>query len=677
MPLRDTRDIIRDGLKTGHVEIVREAEKRSGIRMPTFRLPQTPTEFSGALGEVLSQRSRDVEVGPQPTINDVVSRIFSDLPQNVFTPTTEELMQGFGEQQGAGMPEPAIEPLGFAEQFPGLTTPETAGQFAAPSIGSQPLFAGGGAIFPSEIVNARKRAIEAAAFKAQQKKDKMKDLWNNIGPLETAEQFQSKLSFDFNDFINKSLFETADKYFNGNVSEAQAVLLDKGNTMGVNFQKKIEAFRSLATDIKGLDEEIDAMLQAYNDNEIELSKETFQLIQRYHSGKGNIDAWIEDPESFSDLRNKIQSAPSIEKSINEAMENFEADIDAWISERRDLDPKELGRAFQKYKKESFSKDRIRNEAKAIVESKHYDVTGIATVDDIAKRIENKIGDLESITETSFAKFIKPKEAYGAVGSQSGSEIFDDTFQSIQSSFFPEAKNALRDPKLDMFAKGDRIMRSFINSSGGEMSTTPIFDNTLTSKRQIPQELLNKIGDQEVLLSNAMIHQKTTKSGAVMINPGANAEQILAERKAEILAMEDGSEKRKKLQEEFDALKNAFEGTGVKAKIKSVQQQMVHQSPDGRLVALDKDYTAQNQFLINTAVPYAVIEYQVVKKGKDKFGDEVEINKGLPDTIYKYFDLRSNSAKSALGNMIYGASTERQTRKIGGDQPFEDAQIQEF
>ena len=84
MPLKDTR-----GLRKGvsPFQILDDAERSSGLSIPSFRLPES---VAPALSSVVSGQDRS-NVAPEPNINDVFKGVFEDV-NNIFAPTPEEVM---------------------------------------------------------------------------------------------------------------------------------------------------------------------------------------------------------------------------------------------------------------------------------------------------------------------------------------------------------------------------------------------------------------------------------------------------------------------------------------------------------------------------------------------------------------------------------------------------------
>ena len=89
-----------------------------------------------------------------------------ELPADI---TTEEIM---GPSEGMlkllnttakFFPDQAIEQLSREDIFPGFQNVREAGSVTGRIIGRQPIFVGGGGLFPTEIVEARKRSLENAA----------------------------------------------------------------------------------------------------------------------------------------------------------------------------------------------------------------------------------------------------------------------------------------------------------------------------------------------------------------------------------------------------------------------------------------------------------------------------------------------------------------------------------
>lgn len=96
-------------------------------------------------------------------------------------------------------PTPPAEPLQREDIFPGITEGLQVGTISTPSLGATPIFFGGGALFPFEFINSRRRALTAAAKKSE--KDKA-ELLSLLTPPETAEQHQAGLNTRFFDYVN-------------------------------------------------------------------------------------------------------------------------------------------------------------------------------------------------------------------------------------------------------------------------------------------------------------------------------------------------------------------------------------------------------------------------------------------------------------------------------------------
>ena len=317
-------------------------------------------------------------VSPRVMAQDLVSTIKEQDGTRPVDITTSQIMQG--AQDPSGLPsigenlfrvqnilgkffpeqvEPPVEPLGFDQLFPGLSQPTKAGVVTGQVIGTQPIFVPSGGVFPTGIVQARKRALgQAAAAKLKARKEFL----DAVKPPKTAVQYTN--------FVNNQLFGGIREFLQETGGDPNK--LETDIDLGLKYRQFLTNIDFLAQAGSDLDAQALKIIEDFSDPSKYVPFEAVELAKNIRKG------WSPDrtPEEqgFNILTDDVEGAvnrmfalPSAGELLNQGyLQRIESQVRSWLG---GVDTSKIKGVslLKKFKKEFLTPER----QKQIVENEWF------------------------------------------------------------------------------------------------------------------------------------------------------------------------------------------------------------------------------------------------------------------------------------------------------------------
>jgi len=278
-----------------------------------------PDEFLRALANREQRPNANVSL----TVGDILSA----------PATSREVAQTQVEQLVSSLPSatgPGIPPIGFQNQFPGLTQPTRVGQIQQRITGSTPLFAAS-AVFPFAVADARNRALQEAAA---QRRQRLQLLQAKLKVPQGPAQFQNQLRQSFFSTVNPA-FDDAVRDL-GSVDAAIEALLGPGalfNEHGRKFQEQLAIISEMKNRAEFLDETSKNLLELEQKPEVFVPKAFRDAAINTQQGLQNLQSLTEDPRRFAQIVGNLQTFDNLTNLINtQVLPKLESSIRVAVDE---------------------------------------------------------------------------------------------------------------------------------------------------------------------------------------------------------------------------------------------------------------------------------------------------------------------------------------------------------
>lgn len=250
----------------------------------------------------------------------------------------------------AAMNAPSLPDLKPQDYFPDLNERTLQGTYSGPTIGTVSLFAPGGGLTPYTVIDAREKALEAAALKKAKQIEDFNKLYGEP-PVTKHSSVQKELNKVYFEALNKWITNSQKKYGD---NWAQALKND------VNFQRNMRDLNTLKEQEDYLVGRIATMEKEIESGKFVASPELQKAMADFRSGisglaKGaaytqgyDLNQSILNLETQYELNKLVEdAAKNIEYKITEDMKYAGATEDYDIIKsirKKQVDPKELEQA---------------------------------------------------------------------------------------------------------------------------------------------------------------------------------------------------------------------------------------------------------------------------------------------------------------------------------------------
>lgn len=218
--------------------------------------------------------------------------------------------QSYLAQQKANEVEPAIERLSIEEYFPDLKDSINVGTFSGRYIGSRSIFAGGGAVVPYSILDARNRAIENDAKAKAATANKWFDM------IDTVPQYQ--------EVLHDHVFDFYDKYYE--LSGGDVASLYSGKTpLSLEFLRGQQGLKDKAGEITELDQMADDILKRKDDakNPITVPDEVLKAIHDIRSAEFSMEDFLSGKTTLNKQREILKEFNNLHFRVKEIGESIQ------------------------------------------------------------------------------------------------------------------------------------------------------------------------------------------------------------------------------------------------------------------------------------------------------------------------------------------------------------------
>ncbi len=533
-------------------------------------------------------------------------------------------------------PTAPAEQLSREDIFPGITEGLQVGTIGTPSLGSTPIFFGGGGQFPFEMVNSRRRALNNAAKKGAAQKAKLAAM---LTPPETAQQFQSRLNDDFIDFTDGIY---------GQLAGNQSVLADPTNPIARRVLQRYSNFELQARWGTRLDTLAKDVRTAFDDPKKIMTKEGASVAERILTG----DVDLEE-EDLGELVEKMQLAQSTSALLDSGyIDNVQAKVRTWLKKIPEADDSSVsGFDILKKMKETFlDKGEKLNIATQLFafDERSWKANGFHEPQDLLPLIEPLIEDKMEQTIAGFRT-----DFGGSQGKQSGTNIYLD-YQRRGQEAEPDLITITTNPELSRDARNRAIINTFKKTYGAEL---PEGQKELSFRVDLTPE--DKAAPVDETVSDMEWFDE--KTGSFIRH--SDYIRILKEREA---AGEDITD------EQSNVL--LLPGNEViPVQLTGQRTEWSRVNPDGTFTVLTAEEIADDPGVLRIKREITVNEYdmksQISGKQRAKIKNlldsvpGIEISKGFPRSVRSY-NLRQAGTPSTLGSRR--RSREQEFRAIGNE-----------
>lgn len=526
-------------------------------------------------------------------------------------------------------PTAPIDALSREDIFPGITEGLQVGSISTPTLGTTPIFFGGGGLFPFEFINSRRRAIDAAAAKSAKEKSR---LLNALKPPQTAEQFQNELNNDFFNYIEDVFEQTK-----GN----EQILNDPTNPFTQRFFQALENFNTEARWGTRLNQVALDVRAAFDDPERVMTKGGAEAAEKILLG--DIDF---EKDSIPELLEVMQKAQSISTLMDSSwLKSIKPKVRSWLSkipEASDLAVKDFD-IIKKMKQTFLTDAEITDiaEREFAINGRDWKANGQDTVGKVRKFIADVIDDKLELSIAGFRT-----EFGGAGGRQKGSNIYERGVQLGK-----EGDNELIRTAMNPQLSNENKAKGYLNTFSRLYNTIiPQGQKEFRTRIELTPEAKRKAVDETV----SDLHWfDETENRFIKHDDYIN---IINERESQ--------GKKITPQQKNIRLLSRDDVIGVKVVNQNLEWQMPQ--PDGtfKLMTTD-DINKDPRSIENKRVIY-VNEYDITQQIRAKERDKltnlidaipgVDIDKGFPKSI-RLYDGAKLGTTSILGDVNKGAQTE--------------------
>lgn len=270
----------------------------------------------------------------QSTLVDLKSNKTEDNLDNEITQVLEKTYPGLTSIKNL-----PIEKLSQSDEFINAREPINQGSYQGSMIGSAPIFAAGGAIFPMEVVRARQRAMGNALTQKKNTRDRI------------YKMALAKGAVQYNDIITDKGFGLVEKYLDQYGSFENIMKSDRG---WLEFQQEIMNHRNVAALTVSIDEQARAIINDVGNDKKYYPPSAINTAQKFVDGffKGDLDQWYEDPNKLAKIHGEMEQFTNLQTKVETlrksgALNNDAFPINTMISEALD-DPEKANKILDAY-----------------------------------------------------------------------------------------------------------------------------------------------------------------------------------------------------------------------------------------------------------------------------------------------------------------------------------------
>lgn len=287
---------------------------------------------------------------------DATSKVLEGLkskvdPEGVVT--TEDIYSyepTMSPEQAAAYNAPSAPDLKIQDYYPDLGERTLQGTYSGPTIGTVSLFAPGGQLTPWTVIDAREKALEAAALKKAKQIEDFNKLYGEA-PVTKHSSVQKELNKVYFEALNKWITNSQKKY-----GDNWALALKND----VNFQRNMRDLNTLKEQEDYLVGRIATMEKEIESGKFVASPELQKAMADFRSGISGLakgEAYTQGYDLNQSILN-LETQYELNKLVEEAAKNIEykiaenlgvdpsnPDYDRLLSTRtKSVDPKELENA---------------------------------------------------------------------------------------------------------------------------------------------------------------------------------------------------------------------------------------------------------------------------------------------------------------------------------------------
>lgn len=246
---------------------------------------------------------------------DVKDDVDKNLTTSDFTQSRDDLMRAFqfedpdflkkaqfykqlyDRNRGRNNAEPAIEKLGLTDYFPTMNQPIAVGSYSRKTLGSGNIYAPAGFTMPMGILDARNRAIQAAAKANKKRTDGLlKGMY-----VKSAPQFQAQ--------IDDMSYKAIEEYTKA-VGADLRVLTDPTNPLTQQFYKDMrdmQTFGQQTIDLNTRVEELMKKATGADGERLYIPDALRDYIQKYYTGYEDAESMFRDKDWFRKFSDYVKS----------------------------------------------------------------------------------------------------------------------------------------------------------------------------------------------------------------------------------------------------------------------------------------------------------------------------------------------------------------------------------
>lgn len=191
--------------------------------------------------------------------------------------------------------------------FPGMEASPVNLQFQPGRyFAALPVVSGGQAIYPYGVRDARRKAIEQAAYRSQLEMDKKKkSVMNAFKMLKGEPQYQALL----NDHYKREIFSQIDETFKKHGKNGASKLNDMSDPDTEALMEKYLEYESFTTGINEIKGTMTELIKEQSKGYVPSAK-TWELINKYYDGKMTVD-------DFKTMPQQLRSYQTLDKWVHD------------------------------------------------------------------------------------------------------------------------------------------------------------------------------------------------------------------------------------------------------------------------------------------------------------------------------------------------------------------------
>lgn len=313
---------------------------------------QTDVEDAGL--QAVNEIARAEGVGRRESmnlINEVQRTVHQDNGVNVNSFLGKEVLRKDFEDEGtltpkvrqliSKSPEFKMEKLARTDLFPTIDQGIQQGVFQSKTFGSVPIFAAPGAVVPMEAINARQRALKAAALERRQNRSKIMA----AAMAQGASQYQQQL-----DDMSMNMIE---KWSEKSGHDLLNIRKDPKMWMEyINESLKVKNFASETVRLAGLSATI---LENAGSTDVTIPASSIKVATDFAAGSSNLQDYYDNPKKFSAISEGLQSYANMTAYVGEQKQHIESNIESMILSQLD-DPKNAEAVSELFEKVADMED---------------------------------------------------------------------------------------------------------------------------------------------------------------------------------------------------------------------------------------------------------------------------------------------------------------------------------